>query len=367
MRMENFESVHQIISKLSDLSKEVHQVLQDPFFESWALSTKIRLERKLAASDFAHISRIFLGSHLQHARPLDSKRELIHLADDFLLAPPKEIPQNSVFLLLNNDVARYLPQYIEFYNNHPEALFVIWDWDSQHWIYMSSILALNSDFYISASSEHAYLLSQFNPYVLGPVFAAAHQWSRKFIIEHIELFLDNRLNEPLGKHVYYETYPRRNRAIATVTPVYPSVGFANNDFKARSEMENFKEWAQHKTHWIVPVLAGVPIRVYNALITGGIPILPAFYKNLPEIAILGDVPLYHEVADLLEPKMINDAAVAKFDAAGESGLIQRIAYAVEHHHVDARCEHIFLALENSIGKILNSDRSHDLGYLGSYA
>lgn len=355
---------HDLINKLAGLAKQVNDTLQDPFFESWALQQQRKVDAKLAARGDTRIHSVFLGHHLQHARPLQARRDFVHLDESFLLSPPQTVPPGSVFLLLNNDVAKHLPQYIDFYNRHPEALFVIWDWDSQHWLYMSSVLAMHADFYISASSENAHLLSQFNPYTIGPVFAAAHQWTRKFLLEHLEIFLAPRVNEPLGMHVYYENYPRRNRAIATVSPTFPSVGFGTNDFKNRSELDNFQEWARHKTHWIVPVLAGVPIRVYNALVTGGIPILPAFYRNLPEIGILGDVPVYYQVSDLVQPRLVNEAAVARFDAAGEGGLLQRITQAIEQHHVDRRCEHIFDALETCMTQIARGDKSHGQGYLG---
>jgi hypothetical protein len=353
-----------IINKLAELTKGVNDVLQDPFFESWALQQQARVEKKIAARPSTQIDTVYLGFHLQHARPQDTRREYIHLAENFLLDPPKQVAPNSVFLLLNNDVAKHLPQYMAFYAAHPEALFVIWDWDAQHWVYMSCALALNSDVYIPAASENMHLLSQFNPYSVGPVFVAAHQWTRKFLLEHVELLTAERSSKPLGMHVYYENYPRRNRAIATITKTFESVGFATNAFKGRSDLDNLKEWAGHKTHWIVPVLAGVPIRVFNALITGGIPILPAFYRNLPEIAILGDTPSYYQVSDVVDPLEINSEAVARFDAGGESGLLLRLTHAIQHHHVDARCEQILLALEDLMRQAMAHDHGHRHGYLG---
>jgi hypothetical protein len=166
-------------------------------------------------------------------------------------------------------------------------------------------------------------------------------------------------------HVFYENYPRRNRAIATLAQSFPTVGFATNAFKGRSDLDNLKEWAAHKTHWIVPVLAGVPIRIYNALVTGGIPILPSFYKNLPEISILGTLPSYYQVADLLQAAAVNDEAVARFDAGGESALVARLSDAIQHHHIDARCEQLLLALEDMLARALKNDSSHQLGYIGA--
>lgn len=362
--MENTPNVQELIARLAQLHKETHEVLQHQFFDNLAISKTNQLERKLAERGTGPTVRVYLGKHLEHARPLNDNLEYVHLSEDFLLDPPRNVPKNSIFLLLNNDVAKHINQYLAYYNSMPNALFVIWDWDSQHWIQMSSLLAAYSDFYISASSENAYLLSHFSPHVIGPVFAAAHQWPRKFLLERAHLFLDNRIDEPLGMHGFYPNYPRRNRAIATVTQTYPTVTFASNDFKQRSEDDNFREWARHKTHWIMPVLAGVPIRVYNAMVTGGIPILPSFYKQLPEIANLGATALYYEVADLLDPAKINTAAVARFDAAGESGLIHRICQAVEHHHVDTRCDLIIKEVDTAVKKILSSDRGHDGGYIG---
>ena len=358
-------SAQAILEKLAGLAKDVNDVLQDPFFESWAIQRRQVMMGKLAARASAEIGTVFVGHHLQHARATNDRREFVHLAEDFLADPPAQLPKNSVFLLLNNDIGKHLPQYIAYYNAHPEALFIVWDWDSQHWIYMSSALAMHSDIYVPASSENIHLLAQFNPFTVGPVFAAAHQWSRRFLADHAGLFLAERSREPLGMHVFYENYPRRNRAIATVAQTFPTVGFATNAFKGRSDLDNLKEWAAHKTHWIVPVLAGVPIRIYNALVTGGIPILPSFYKNLPEIAILGSLPAYYQVADLLQAAAVNDEAVSRFEAGGESALLARLADATLHHHIDARSEQLLLAVEDMLAGALRADTSHRLGYIGA--
>ena len=360
---ETGRTAHELIEQLTGLTKQVHTLLQDPFFDTWALHKQVQMERKLAAMRFERAEHVFLGFHLATARPV-AAREYHHLPADFLDAPPQQIPPNSVFLLLNNDIAPKLQQYMAFVQAHPDALFVVWDWDSQHWIQMGAILAMNSDFYVPGTSENVSLLAQFSPYVLGPVFVGVHQWTRRFLAEQMPLMLEPREDTPLGQHARYPQYPRRNRAIATVSPTYPTVGFTDNAYKQRSELDNLREWARHKTHWIMPVMAGVPIRVFNALAAGGIPILPAFYRNLPEIAVLGDTPLYYEVGDLIEARRINEAAVARFDAAGESGLLARVADALQHHHVDQRCEQILGALERAVDRIGRKDRSHDEGYLG---
>jgi len=357
-------SAHEIITKISELTKEVNGVLQDPFFDSLAMTKQHKIAQKLHLNDFSVINTVYLGDHLRNARPMNSKRKYINLPVDFLDTPPNELPSKGLFLLTNNDIGKNLPKYISFYENNPDILFIIWDWDSQHWIYMSSILAMNCDFYIPATSENSFLLSHFNPNTVGPIFAVAHQWTKLFLLENIDLLLQARLDEPLGIHGYYGDFPKRNRAINTVSNTFSTVGFGNNDFKSRSDLDNLKEWAQYKTHWIVPVLGGVPIRVYNALITGGIPILPSFYKNMPEVINFGGIPLYYETSDLIDPRPINKAAVDKFDSGSVSGLIQRIIDSIGTNHIDANCDKIILSIEDIADNITTSYKEHRSGYLG---
>jgi hypothetical protein len=249
--------------------------------------------------------------------------------------------------------------YIDYYSTNPQAFFVIWDWDAQHWVEMSARLSMNCDAYISGNSENAFLLSHFNPINLGPIFIGAHQWSREFIINNFDILLQDRSDEPLGVHGFYSKYARRNRAVKTFGTTYPSVNFGSNEYKDRGELANLAEWAKHKVHFIAPVMGGVPIRVYNALITGGIPLVPSFYKSFPEVEILGDIPLFYEVKDLISPESLVNAAIEKFNEGGKSGLVDRVVRSLDAHHIDCRCELIFQQVENlwemtSIGKSYES-------------
>jgi hypothetical protein len=361
--MENINH-HEFIKKISSLTGQIDDLMQDEFFDNWALIKRNHLLQRLSHIKFEKTQNVFLGYHLHAARTLDSSINFVNLDENFLTDPPRNLPSNSIFILLNNDIAKQLQLYIDFYNGNPNAIFIVWDWDSQHWMQMSSVLAMYSDFYISASSENASILSQFSPNIVGPVFACVHQWTKKFILDNLDVLVKERYDIPLGMHVFYEKYVKRNRAIATVNKVFSSVSFANNDFKNKSEMENFDEWASYKSHWIIPVMSGVPIRVYNALISGGIPILPKAYQNLPEVGVMGSTPLYYETHDLIDPKFINDMAVATFNKAGESGLISRVCNAINHHHLDGRCQQIISAVEAAIDRVKTNDRTYQSGYLG---
>jgi hypothetical protein len=182
--MTNNINHYEFIQKISSLTGQINDLLQDEFFDNWALTKRNHLIQRLSQTNFARTENVFLGHHLNTARPLDNSVNFINLDENFLLDPPRNLPKNSIFILLNNDIAKHLQFYIDYYNSNPNTIFIVWDWDSQHWIQMSSILAMYSDFYISASSENASILSQFSPNIVGPVFACVHQWTKKFILEN---------------------------------------------------------------------------------------------------------------------------------------------------------------------------------------
>jgi hypothetical protein len=351
-----------LVEKLSSQATAIHETLQNPFLDSLAYSQHERLLEKLKKMDFSSVTRVYLGAHLKHARSTELNQRFIPLTENFLEVASTEMPPGSIVLLLNNDIGKNLMRYVQFYNAHPELLFVIWDWDSQHWLQMSALLAMHSDYYISASSENTFTLSHFNPHVLGPVFAGVHQWSREFLYRRFDIMIGRRFETPFGPHVHYEKYPKRSRVVATLAQHFDSVRFADNQYKAKSEEENLREWAGYKSHWIVPVLGGVPIRVYNALITGGIPILPSHYRNMPEVAGLGSSPVFYNVHDVLNPDAVIAAAATRFDSEDGGGLLQRISESMARDHVDTRCAEIVALLRRNISALLDGRGSEVPGH-----
>jgi hypothetical protein len=270
------------------------------------------------------------------------------LEEDFLSYPIDTLPRRCIYILLNNDIGNLLEKYKQLYKSRPCSLFIIWDWDSQHWVEMSCNLAVYCDFYIPVSSENTYTISHFNPFILGPIFVGVNQWSRQFISENFGSLLLDRLNEPSDPHVFYEAYPRRNRAIATLNQKFSGVSFSDNSYKLTSDIENLNAWSRHKAHWIVPVLSGMPIRVFNCLCTGGIPIVPSFYKVMYESTDLPQDVFYYDVLDLIEPNKLQQIANNYFDRHGTAGLIQRIGNFQFKYHIDIRCESILKLVHSKI-------------------
>ena len=91
----------------------------------------------------------------------------------------------------------------------------------------------------------------------------------------------------------------------------------------------------------MPVLNDVPIRIFDALITGGIPIVPESMRSLSPVNGIpeGHILFFHP-EHVLQPQKIVDAALKKFDESGSDGLIARHRYALDHHHGLTRIDEI---------------------------
>jgi len=145
-----------------------------------------------------------------------------------------------------------------------------------------------------------------------------------------------RSNELFGAHVYYSFFTRRNKIIDAVSKNFPNVSFSKLNYHDRTIEDRFAEWCHYKVHFIAPVDNDLPIRLFDALITGGIPLVPIQLKTLLHaLSIDRFVVFYDELnLDLLDLKV--EEAIAKFDKEGAEGMGKRIKYTMDYHHVDVR-------------------------------
>ena len=263
-------------------------------------------------------------------------------ADPAVRAARRDLLADSVVLVNNNDVGRDggAPHYAEFFARCDRTLFVVWDWDNHHWLDNSVAAAAHADLYAPAHHENLYLLSRYNGSCCGPVYCATIQWPRTFLADRLGAMLETpRSDEPLGMHVPYAGFTFRNRVVTTLGQHFPQVGFASHAFHDRTPDDRLMEWCRHKLHWIIPVLNDVPIRLFDALITGGIPLVPESMRYLPPVDRLdrGHVEFYGP-QDVVDPRPLIERALRKFDAAGRDGIAARHRLALEHHHAERRVD-----------------------------
>jgi hypothetical protein len=244
--------------------------------------------------------------------------------------------EDCIVIVNNNDVgsAEARAAYSGFFEECSTTCFIAWDWDNHHWLEVSTFLAAHTDIYAPGHHENLYLLSRYNWLIAGPVYCSSVQWPRRFLTENLsEMLVAERSDNPLGMHIPYAAFSFRIQVISTLRQHYASIGFSNHSFHVRTPEERFKEWYSHKTHWIMPVLNDVPIRIFDALITGGIPIVPASLRLLPPVsAIPREYIVFYSPADIINPMSVVEQANKLFDDGGRDGLVSRHRFALQHHH-----------------------------------
>ena len=79
----------------------------------------------------------------------------------------------------------------------------------------------------------------------------------------------------------------------------------------------------------------VPIRIFDALLTGGVPIVPNSLKYHPAIIDVQNHIQFYLPEDISDPHKVTKGAIEKFEGSGQKGMLERSRYAFENCHVDA--------------------------------
>lgn len=308
---------------------------------------RIRALRNNISQKFS--GKVYLTDHIFHAvrhKPPGADIEFFNMQT----AP--DIIHNSVVILSNNNVMtdNTMNKYIQLYLNSESSVFVIWDFDNHHWIALSSVLAASSDLYIPSHSDNLEPLSRFNNIMAGPIGAGTIQWTKEFLKDNIEIIKNNpRLNEPLGTHIEYPQFINRQKTLQILNRTLNRVKLVDGSYHDRDMLDRFTEWCSHKSHWIVPVLNDKPIRIFDALITGGIPIIPRSLKYHKDIVDLWDHILFYDFEDIQNPLPITEKANNLFNERGIQGVLDRHEKVLYNYHVDNRVEAILKAVNDEYG------------------
>lgn len=293
--------------------------------------------------------QIYITDHIFHAVRYDPPGANIHF---FNMQSAPRIFDHSIVILSNNNVMvnNELSRYVELYLSSPTSIFVIWDFDNHHWISLSAVLASLCDLYIPTHSDNLEALSRFNNIMAGPVPSGVIQWTREYLRDHFDIIKNTkRSNEPLGHHIEYPQFVIRQKTLQTLNQKLPEVKLVDGSYHGREMLDRFQEWCNHKAHWIVPVLNDAPIRIFDALVTGGIPIVPRSLKYHKDVVDLWEHILFYDYEDVQNPLRLTEKANDLFDERGISGVLDRHEKVYYNYHVDARVKTILEAVENEYG------------------
>jgi hypothetical protein len=234
----------------------------------------------------------------------------------------------------------HLLPYIE--RNERKGVTSVWLWDNHHAFADSIKTAALFDLVVPIHENRVNYLKTVNGLVTSAIPAACYQWS----IPEAERFFYESLKHERSDSLYggfgdYEGSSRNNliraciaeipgNKLFLVRPGSPSPYFSLGGMDA-----HFRDWASHKVSLSVSINTDIPIRIFDALVTGQIPLVasninafdhfisPEKQKSLP-------VPRFHRAA-VDEVARTYRKALKLFDAGGQRGMIERHQYAIKNH------------------------------------
>jgi hypothetical protein len=308
--------------------KDQERLRKLEFFSKNGFSKKVVVTNK---SNYGNVSSEIKGEKLV----MISDDELSALAENALECRNKL--EGAVVIMTNNNVAKIEPvKMAALVEATPNTVFVVHDFDNHHWHDHSIKCALLADVYAPAHLTDFAVVGRLNSAVVAGIPCGSIQWKKTFLVEHLTEMLQNqRKSEPLGMHSFYGKFKFRNSVIATVSPHYSNVGFLKQDFHGRTDLDRWSEWISYPVHWIAPVFNDLPLRFFDSLITGGLPLVPISLK--PYLNILGipeEFYIYYTASDLINVNNFIESALSRFEKSGEAGRLARYVYASECFHVD---------------------------------
>lgn len=244
------------------------------------------------------------------------------------------------------------------HNHHEELLlfdlraagiasaYFAWMWDNHHHPVEQLRTAVLADcVFVSHWQQRDYLN---HPLVFPGLHmpACARQWSGGLISAAYPAGLPaERRNGLFGGFGRYHWAETRNEFIASLMAACPGHALklgAVADYIALPEAARLALWAEHKVHITVPIAQDVSTRVFDALMTGQIPLVPWNVADLdrivpPDLQALLPILRYH-AGSVDSAKAAWQAGLHRFDADGAAGIARRHAFARDHHDLSNRLE-----------------------------
>ncbi|WP_296819963.1 glycosyltransferase family 2 protein [Brevundimonas sp.] len=258
-----------------------------------------------------------------------------------LFASAEDLPVDDDFIvwlvhLQNDDYA------IDAYRQRGgRAQIIGWFWDNHHHLFPNRDVVERLDYW---SAGHAFVsnyLANDQALKLEPTPLSVTQWAR----QEAEIFYREVGDQPrsdvlYGGFVRYAFAEKRNTLIQALMDegeegVYFLEEADARRYFDRSRRSRFAEWAAHKTSLCLPLDGDLSQRLFDALLTGQVPIAPKDIADLDAVippALQKKLPIVR--FDKYKPgdvKAAHAKALKLFDEGGAEGAMVRHRIALESH------------------------------------
>jgi hypothetical protein len=264
----------------------------------------------------------------------------------------KALPQHfDIAIVCNNVAQEQIPLFAIRQQNNCDFVFV-WAFDSHHSERQTLSINMLADAVIPAHRFAASYMKSPTSVLGRHVPLSTSQWSRsraaQLFQSHLTLPRKNALHGKfVGHTVYGEDRTEFAQKLKATLPdnaleLIPANIFA--PYFSWSAEQRWLDWASHKVELVLPVRFDLPIRFFDSLLTGQIPLVPEWCEDFDEVippALQASLPVVRFSERSIEAVQAAwQKALVLFDKDGIEGMRRRHLFALQHHHITNRLESI---------------------------
>ena len=317
-----------------DAREKEHSLIEASDASQFAVARWNSFESKVKNARKKEKLNLLVINHYKNPDTSNYRRARLHfqtLSDLDLLNGKNPSEHPDIIYLTNNSFA-ILSQSSLINELSQHCILVIHDWDNHHWHNNSLACAHFADFYVPAHNYANMAISRLVPICLQPTVTGTVQWPDEFIVNNaVDATKKQRLGLIHGRFTHYEKFTFRNQLISKFRSSGQSVDETPIDYLSLSHEARWKIWTDYKLHLIPPAGLDLPLRFFDALVTGGIPCIPHFlYPQTVMLNIPSKFFLVFYPNDLEDIDSFVARGLEVFDKRGSSSIFERISYALQH-------------------------------------
>jgi hypothetical protein len=230
---------------------------------------------------------------------------------------------------------------------HRDSVFAIWFWDNH--------VAYNDNYKTALAADLCYISHNISVpgYLTNPVSAVVEhipaccaQFGRQELTELVQNSCAPRTHKAIFNYVIYDKAPRSQLIHALSHQLNACADFKlmeshdRNRYWGQTRNQRVSEWTSYKSSVILPLVNDLSTRVFDALATGQVPVIPDNVHDLDNVIpphVQQDLGIvrFHEFS----PQAIEEAigqALNEFDRQGHEGVIKRSKFVSDFHMVGHR-------------------------------
>jgi hypothetical protein len=247
--------------------------------------------------------------------------------------------------------------------NNLAGLYFVWMWDNHHHHVTNLRTAMLADVVFSSHwHDHQYL--NFPITLCGPhIPLHSRQWSARLISQIYPDGLPiSRADGIFGGFGHYRGLSKRNAFIEQLMTQCPGHALSLVNVESYYQVpvkDRLAAWMNHKVHLIVPVARDLSSRLFEALMTGQIPLVPDDVPDLDRVVptdLQQSLPILrwrHDSTESVQAAWRH--GVERFDSEGAVGVARRHAFAREHHSLTARFQSFAAFVRKPVQIALQTD------------